>query len=122
VKQSAGNTFCDTNRSGQVGDGNDQNIISATHPAVDPVRERKKPLAKRRAKAFFCTVVSEQVEISLKRQFSLGPKKGELFVQCNQFECQYVDHNTPPCPLSLALFAAEIEKREEKHRNGQMEF
>lgn len=87
-----------------------------------PVKVRSKPLAKRKGKDYFCTVVSEHVEISLKRKFSFSPKKSELFVQCNQFECQYVERNTSPCPLSLGLFAAEIEKREEKRRDSRMEF
>ena len=60
-------------------------------------------------KQFFCTVVSESVQIALKNKapFSREPKK-ELFVQCNQLECQYVDLNQAPCPLSLDLFAEEI--------------
>jgi hypothetical protein len=87
-------------------------------------REREeKPLAKRREKYYFCTVVSEDVEIALKNKPSLGRKsKNELFVQCNQLECQYVDLNQSPCPLRLDLFAEEIEKREEKRRDRRMEF
>ena len=67
--------------------------------------------------------MSEEVEIVLKNKPSHGlQSKTELFVQCNQSECQYVDLNQPPCPLSLELFAEEIEKREEKRRDRQMEF
>ncbi len=70
-------------------------------------------MAKRRGKDYFCTVVSEDVEIALKNKPSLGrTPRNELFVQCNQLECQYVDHNQSPCPLHLDLFAEEIEKRE----------
>jgi len=80
-------------------------------------------LAKRRGKDYFCTVVSEDVEIALKNKPSFGRKpKNELFVQCNQLECQYVDHNQSPCPLHLDLFAEEIEKREEKREGRRMEF
>ena len=80
-------------------------------------------MAKRREKDYFCTVVSENVEIALKIKPSLSPKsKNELFVQCNQLECQYVDLNQSPCPLHLDLFAEEIERREEKRRDRRMEF
>jgi hypothetical protein len=80
-----------------------------------PVKERRKPLANPREKGYFCTVVSEGVEIALKRKSSLSlESRNELFVQCNQLDCQYVDLNQSPCPLRLDLFAEEIEKREKK--------
>ena len=64
-------------------------------------------------KKFFCTLVSEDVEIALKHSFSLSREpKNKKFVQCNQLECQYVDLNQLPCPLSLDLFAEEIKKPE----------
>jgi len=86
-------------------------------PAV-PVKGRRKPLAKRGGKDYFCTVVSENVEIALKNKPSLGHKsKNELFVQCNQLECQYVNLNQSPCPLRLDLFAEEIKEREENRRD-----
>jgi hypothetical protein len=80
-------------------------------------------LSKRRGKDYFCTVVSEDVEIALKNNPSLSRKsKNGLFVQCNQLECQYVDLNQSPCPLCLDFFAEEIEKREKKLRDRRMEF
>jgi len=80
-------------------------------------------VAKRREKDYFCTVVSEDVEITLKIIPFLSRKsKNELFVQCNQLECQYVDLNLSPCPLRIDLFAEEIEKREEKRRDRRMGF
>ena len=91
-------------------------------PSV-PVKGRRKPLAKCSEKDYFCTVVSEDVEIALKNKPSLSIKpKNELFVQCNQLECQYVDLNQSPCPLRLDFFAEEIEKREKKLRDRRMEF
>ena len=85
--------------------------------------EGEKALAKRLEKDYYCTVVSEDVEISLKNKPSLSlNSKNELFVQCNQHECQYVDLNQSPCPLRLDLFAVEIEEREEKRRDRRMEF
>jgi len=72
-------------------------------------------LANRRTIDYFCTAVSEAVQITLKNKPSFsGESKTELFVQCNQVECQYVDLNQSPCPLRLDLFAEEIEKRGRK--------
>ena len=80
-------------------------------------------MAKRNEKDYFCTVISEDVEIALKNKPSIGlDSKNELFVKCNQSECQYVDLNQSPCPLCLDLFAEEIEKREEKRRDRRMEY
>jgi hypothetical protein len=92
-------------------------------PAV-PVKGRRKPLpSHNRGKDYFCTVISEDVEIALKNRPSFGiNSKNELFVKCNQSECQYVDLNQSPCPLRLDLFAEEIEKREEKRRDKRMGF
>ena len=79
-------------------------------------------MTKRRGKDYFCTVVSEDVEIALKKKPSLSlQSENELFVQCNQFECQYVDLNQSPCPLRLDLFAEEIKKREKEHSDRRME-
>ena len=74
-------------------------------------------------KDYFCTIVSEVVVIALRNKASFGFKaNNELFVKCNQSECQYVDLNQSPCPLRLDLFAEEIEKREEKRRDKRMGF
>ena len=87
------------------------------------MKGRKKPLANRRGKDYFCTVISEDVEIALRNKPSRSLKsKNELFVQCNQLECQYVDLNQSPCPLRLDFFAEEIEEREENRRDKRMEF
>ena len=88
-----------------------------------PLKGRRKPLSRCRRKNYFCTVVSEDVEIALinKPSFSRKSKNG-LFVQCNQLECQYVDLNESPCPLRLEFFAEEIEKRGKKRRDRRMEF
>ena len=66
-------------------------------------------------KDYFCTVVSEIVVIALRNKASFDfNANNELFVKCNQSECQYVDLNQPPCPLRLDLFAEEIKKRRDK--------
>ena len=80
-------------------------------------------MASRRKKDYFCSVVSEDVKIVLKNKASIGRKfNGELFVQCNQSDCQYVDLNESPCPLRLDLFAKEIKRRQEKRRARRMGF
>lgn len=80
-------------------------------------------MAKRGEKTFFCTVVSEDVEIALKSRPSFSQRsKSGLFVKCNQADCQYVDLNQSPCPLTLDLFAEEILKREEKRRDRKREW
>ena len=74
-------------------------------------------------KDYFCNVVSEDVKIALKNKSAFSRKFiKELFVQCDQPDCQYVDLNQPPCPLRLYFFAKEIERREEKLRARRMEF
>jgi len=83
--------------------------------SAGPAKGRRKPLANRREKDYFCSVVSEDVEIALKNEPSFSREsKTDRFVQCNQLECQYVDLNQYPCPLRLDLFGAEIEKRGKK--------
>jgi len=61
-------------------------------------------------KSFNCTVISETVSISLRRRSTLGGN-GKLYVQCSELDCQWVGANEPPCPLTLDLFAAEIQER-----------
>jgi hypothetical protein len=74
-----------------------------------------------RQKEYFCNVVSEDVKIALMNKASLSRKyEKDLFVQCNQHDCQYVDLNESPCPLRLDLFAEEIARREEKLRARRM--
>ena len=83
----------------------------------------RRPLANLRKKDYFCDVVSEDVKIYLKNRPSIGLKfERELFVQCNQSDCQYVDLNEFPCPLRLDLFAKEIKMREENRRARRMGF
>ena len=68
-------------------------------------------MPKRKEKKFHCLIVSEDVKIALKVKPSLSRTfKDELYVQCNQYECQYSEDNIPPCPLTLNLFSKEIEE------------
>ena len=74
--------------------------------------EGRKSLGGRKQRDYFCAVVSEGVKIALKNKAPISREsKTQLFVQCNQHECQYVDLNQLPCPLGLDLFAEEIKKR-----------
>jgi hypothetical protein len=68
-----------------------------------------------RAREFLCEVVSETVEIRLRRAGGFG-RPQEYFVQCNQVDCQYVEENKPPCPLHVGMFADEIKAAEEARR------
>lgn len=67
-------------------------------------------MGRRPSKTFACSVISETVTITLRQQGSLRGD-GKLFVQCSEADCQYVDANEPPCPLTLQLFSAEVEER-----------
>jgi hypothetical protein len=74
------------------------------------IRDERIPVPRTPTKSFNCHVVSETVSISLRRRQSLGGN-GKLFVRCSELECQHIDTNEPPCPLTLALFEAEIAER-----------
>lgn len=60
----------------------------------------------KKAQAYYCTVVGEQVHISLKNKINFGLKyKKDYFVQCDQEDCQYVGENLSPCPLFVEMFS-----------------
>jgi hypothetical protein len=73
-------------------------------------------MARRPSKSFRCPVISETVSITLRQRRSLSGEVS-LFVQCSELDCQYVDANEPPCPLTPAAFAAEIEERAARPRD-----
>ena len=81
-----------------------------TGPLDRNTREERIPVPRTPTKSFNCSVVSETVSISLRRRQSLGGH-GKLFVRCSETECQHIDTNAPPCPLTLQLFEAEIAER-----------
>jgi hypothetical protein len=82
------------------------------------VRRRNVPVNRPPLKSFRCEVVSETVTIALRRRVVFGGR-GELYVRCSEAECQYVDANEPPCPLTLDLFAEEIREREAQRLQGR---
>lgn len=68
-------------------------------------------------KAFECHVVNETVMIRLRSRRGRGfTGAAQPFVQCDQQDCQYVDANQPPCPLTLDLFADELAERADRAR------
>lgn len=76
---------------------------------------RENSMSVKKQQDFMCEVVGEMVKIHLQTKVTAGwMSKGELFVQCDQSECQYVDVNEPPCPLTITLFEDEIRERKEK--------
>ena len=69
-------------------------------------------------KPFRCEVVSETVTIALRRRASLDGTN-QLFVRCSEFDCQYIDANEPPCPLTLDLFADEVRERQRQREDSR---
>jgi hypothetical protein len=69
-------------------------------------------MGRSRWREFWCDVVSEKVQIRLRRPGGFGQPQG-YFVQCNQTDCQYVDENKPPCPLHVGMFSDEVRALEE---------
>ncbi len=74
-------------------------------------------MASRKTRDFRCGVVNELVQICLRSRPTAGLRSQQsLYVKCDQSECQHVDGNQPPCPLSLSLFADELRAREKTAR------
>ena len=69
-------------------------------------------------KSFRCDIVSETVTIALRRRTTFGGK-AQFFVRCSESDCQYVDVNEAPCPLTLDLFADEVRQREAPRLEGR---
>jgi hypothetical protein len=67
-------------------------------------------MARLPTKSIWCDVVSETVSVALRRRPLIGDQ-GKLFVLCAESDCQYVGRNEPPCPLTIDLFAGEIQER-----------
>jgi hypothetical protein len=70
------------------------------------------------SKPFRCEVVSETVTIALRRRTALDGNN-KLFVRCSELDCQYIDANEPPCPLTLDLFADEVRERQQRRPDGR---
>lgn len=68
-------------------------------------------MPRNRPREYHCSVVSETVHIRLRRSTGFGRPAG-YYVQCDQEDCQYVEENQPPCPLTVGMFADEIQAAE----------
>jgi hypothetical protein len=74
-------------------------------------------MSRAKGRQFRCPVVNETVQIHLRMRRGLGfSGTPSHFVQCDQVDCQYVEENVPPCPLTLEMFAEEIAEQEERRR------
>ena len=77
-------------------------------------------MAANNKRAHECTVVNEVVQISLRKRRGLGfGGEDRPFVQCDQLDCQYVDENKLPCPLTLEMFEDEVKAWEERKRSRE---
>jgi hypothetical protein len=85
--------------------------VSGLAPGAEESGIRRTAVNRTPVKSFRCEVISETVTIALRRRTVFGGR-GPLFIRCSEVDCQYVDANEPPCPLTLDLFADEIRERE----------
>lgn len=69
---------------------------------------------------FRCPVVRETVRIRLTRPLSFD-RQPSYSAQCDQVDCQYVEHNEPPCPLNLGMFSEAIREIEDRRRKAAAE-
>ena len=56
-----------------------------------------------RPRPFFCAIASKDVNISLRAGGGLR-EPASMYVRCDDRDCQYVDDNRPPCPLTPTMF------------------
>lgn len=59
---------------------------------------------KNRTRPFQCTIANKVVNVALRHGGGLQ-EPDTVYVRCDERDCQYVDLNTPPCPLRVEMFA-----------------
>ena len=59
---------------------------------------------KNRSRPFQCAIAGKAVAISLRHGGGFR-EPAAVYVRCEERDCQYVDLNTPPCPLRIEMFA-----------------
>ena len=59
---------------------------------------------KNRSRPFDCEIAGKPVNISLRHGGGLQ-EPDNVYVRCDERDCQYVDLNTSPCPLRVEMFA-----------------
>ncbi|MBM4439492.1 MAG: hypothetical protein FJ027_03660 [Candidatus Rokubacteria bacterium] len=69
---------------------------------------------KNRAQPFDCSIAGKTVAVSLRHGGGLQEPEG-VYVRCDERDCQYVDLNKAPCPLTLDLFADGSDRRVTDH-------
>lgn len=85
-------------------------------PAQTVSAPRREPrLGKSGWREFQCPVVNETVRIRLTRKPSFD-RPLPYTAQCDQIDCQYVEHNEPPCPINVGMFADAIREIEARRR------
>ena len=65
---------------------------------------------KNRSRPFECSIAGKTVNISLRHGGGLQ-EPASVYVRCDERDCQYVDLNTPPCPLRIEMFADGSDRR-----------
>ena len=61
-------------------------------------------------RVLFCAIASKRIKATLRPGGGLG-EPTDMYVRCDERDCQYADQNRPPCPLSTALFDDGSERR-----------
>jgi hypothetical protein len=59
---------------------------------------------KNRSRPFHCPIAGKTVGIALRHGGGLQ-EPANVYVRCDERDCQYVDLNVPPCPLRIDMFA-----------------
>ena len=94
----------------------DGNVRSQSTPG--PFRRpRSSPGQARGARSGSSAIVSETLTIALRRRPSLEGNN-QLFVRCSELDCQYIDANELPYPLTLDLFADEVRERQRRREES----
>ena len=68
---------------------------------------------KNRSRPFHCEIAGKPVGIALRHGGGLQ-EPANVYVRCDERDCQYVDLNVPPCPLRIDMFADGSD-----HRTGE---
>ena len=65
---------------------------------------------KNRSRPFHCSIAGKLVGITLRHGGGLQ-EPANVYVRCDERDCQYVDINQPPCPLRTDMFADGSDRR-----------
>jgi hypothetical protein len=65
---------------------------------------------KNRSRPFHCVIAGKSVGIALRHGGGLQ-EPANVYVRCDERDCQYVDLNVPPCPLRIDMFTDGSDRR-----------